>query len=67
MGEVTLNIRSMFRNRVARARSEISSGGLTAIAPAAVIHARRLSSSLPASPDRYASPAEAPATPPVKK
>src|SRR6185312_6739538 len=67
IGEVTLNIRSMFRNRAGRPRSEINSGGLTPIAPNAANQARRASTSLPRSPDRYARPAEAPATPPVKK
>jgi len=35
IGEVTLNIRSMFRKRIGRPRSEIRSAGLAAIAPSA--------------------------------
>ncbi len=67
IGDVTLNSRSMLRKRSGRPRSEISSAGLTPTATAAFSHARRASSSLPRSPAASASPAEAPAIPPVKK
>jgi hypothetical protein len=52
IGEVTLNILSMFRKRLDRPRSEISSGGLREIPASAAVHERRASTSLPRSPDR---------------
>jgi hypothetical protein len=67
IGEVTLKSRSMLRKRAGRPRSEMSSAGLTAIPAKAFSHARRARSSLPARPAASASPADAPARPPVKK
>ena len=52
IGEVTLNIRSMFRNRDGTPRSEISSSGLVPTPASAAAHARRASSSLPRTSDR---------------
>src|SRR3954453_3773090 len=67
IGEVTLNSRSMLRNRDDLPRSEISSAGLTPTPASAHAHARRASSPLPRTPAASASPADAPPTPPVKK
>ena len=67
MGEVSLTMRSMFMKRAGRPRSEMSSAGLASTAAPAVAHARRASSSQPRSSASWASPAEAPARPPVKK
>src|SRR5919199_6941731 len=67
IGDVTLNSRSMLRNRDDLPRSEISSGGLAATPASAQAHARRASSSLPRRPASSASPADVPPTPPVKK
>src|SRR3954454_12684211 len=60
IGEVTLNSRSMLRNRDDLPRSEISSAGLTPTPASAHAHARRASSSLPRRPAASASPADAP-------
>src|SRR5439155_2885916 len=67
IGEVTLNIRSMLKKRLGLPRSEINSSGLDVTPKSANAQARRASAWLPRSSDRYARPAEAPASPPVKK
>jgi hypothetical protein len=67
IGEVTLNIRSMFRNRSGRPRSDTSRAGLAPAAASATGHVRRASSRLPAAPAIAAIVAEQPASPPVKK
>ena len=65
MGEVTLNIRSMFRNRDDTPRSLISSAGLTTLPPSATSQARCASASSPRTSDSSARPADAPASPPT--
>src|SRR5437588_4642595 len=67
IGEVTLNIRSMFKNRAGLPRSEMSNTGLIALLVSATIHARRASSVLSWSSAKWASAEDAPASPPVKK
>ena len=67
IGEVTLNIRSMLRNRAGFPRSEVKSAGLSVTPTNALAQARRARTSLPRNPDRNARPALAPAIPPVKK
>src|SRR3954454_22607915 len=67
MGEVTLNSRSMLKKREGRPRSEISSAGLTPRPANASVQADFASFSLPVSSAPRPSPAEAPASPPVKK
>src|SRR6185437_263272 len=67
LGEVTLTIRNMFMNRLGRPRSEIRNSGLTEIPASEAAQARRARTSLPRAPERNASPAEAPPSPPVKK
>src|SRR3954466_5344333 len=67
IGEVTLNSRSMLRNRDDLPRSEISRSGLVPTPASAHAQARRASSSLPRRPATSASPADAPPRPPVKK
>src|SRR5436309_2317895 len=47
IGEVTLNIRSMFKKRAGLPRSEIRNTGDVDTPASAAIHARRASSSLP--------------------
>ena len=66
IGEVILNMRSMFKKRSGRPRSEISSAGLTATAPKEVNHARRASSGW-RRPLSAASVPDAPARPPVNR
>jgi hypothetical protein len=66
-GEVTLNIRSMYRNRSGRPRSEASRGTLAAPPAPATVNAARASRSLPDSRAPSPSAADAPASPPVKK
>src|SRR3954463_2823091 len=63
IGEVTLNSRSMLRNRDDLPRSEISSTGLTPTPASAPAHARRASSSLPRMPATTANAADAPPRP----
>jgi hypothetical protein len=67
IGDVTLNTRSMYRNRSGRPRSETSSAGLTTAPPRAPNAARRASASLPCRLAASDSGSEAPARPPVKK
>ena len=67
IGEVSLNMRSMWRKRSGRPRSEISSGGLAATPASATSHARRASASSPRSSLSSAKGAAAPARPPTKK
>ena len=57
----------MFRKRAGLPRSEMSNAGLTPTAASEICHARRASGGLPRSSAPQASPAEAPARPPVKK
>src|SRR5436190_6490380 len=67
MGEVILNIRSMFRKRQGRPRSLIRMIGLNPRPASATAHARRASFLLPATSAAKPRPADAPASPPVKK
>ncbi len=65
IGEVTLNIRSMCRNRSGRPRSEISSTGLANAPAAATADARRASTGLPLASASRDSAADVPARPPT--
>jgi len=67
IGEVSLNIRIMFRNRAGRPRSEISSAGLISTPASDALHADRASRSFDASCAPSPSVADAPASPPTKK
>ena len=67
IGEVILNMRSMLMKRKGRPRSEESSNGLTLTDKSEMPQALLPSSSLPRSSEKYASPADAPARPPVKR
>src|SRR5947209_18119101 len=67
IGEVTLNTRSMYRKRLGIPRSLISSTGLLSAPASEIAHARRASSPSSARSARKARPADAPASPPVKK
>src|SRR6476469_2903887 len=67
IGEVTLNIRILFRNRAGRPRSEMSRTGDRLPAASATITARRPSSALPRRSARHPRVDAAPAMPPTKK